>query len=257
MPSPAEQARVLRGLSALTKRDLEAIWRKLNLDRPDRLAEPLAVILEEITAKYGSAAATLAAEWYDEARAAAGVAGSFRAAPALLPEPSRFESLARWGVGPMFGGDGPDAALQLLLGGLSRQVLNMARDTTAGNVALDPAGPRYARHASANACAFCAMLATRGADYTSEDAALRVVGRGKERRTGPTGRRAGGIRPRGTRALGEKYHDDCHCTAVAVFPGQEYQEAPYVAKWREAYADTSSNDRSVILAEMREALSTN
>lgn len=295
MPSAAEQQAALRGLSRLTERDLAAIWRRLDLSNPDKLAEPLAQVLEEIGAKYGQAAATLAADWYDEAREGAAVKGRFRASPATLPESERFEALSRWGVGPLFPssrpiyddsgdiieyervGPNPEKALSMITGGLSRVVLGMARATTEGNTVLDPSGPRYARHASANACAFCALMATRGAVYASEESALRVTGVSlggtdyrKMRRTGATrehilaGSRArtiaqGGRKGRTTsRALGEKYHDDCHCTTVAVFPGTEYREAPYVKKWREAYADAdSSNDLSKALSSMRQALGIN
>jgi hypothetical protein len=148
-----------------------------------------------------------------------------------MPDPGRFDTLARWGVGPLFGAD-PNSglALSLLSGGLQRIVFDGGRDTSAGSAALDPAKPTYARHASANACAFCALMATRGAVYTSKDAAERV---------GYSAR--GRTRTGGTRSKGEKYHDDCHCVAVVVWPGQEYKPAPYVAKWEQAYLDADGS----------------
>ncbi|MGY2036610.1 VG15 protein [Nocardia gipuzkoensis] len=58
-------------------------------------------------------------------------------------------------------------------------------------------------------CPFCAMLASRGPVYRSDKSALTVVGRGG--------------RPRGNRALGERYHDGCDCEAVLVRRGQDWE----------------------------------
>ena len=268
-PTPAERQRLFVRLAALSEQELARIWRKLNLTKPDRLAGPLAEILAALIEKYGTAGASLAADWYDEARDAAGAAGSFTALPALPPDPERVQVLSRWGIGPLFGAN-PDgaAALSLLAGGLQRQVLKMPRATTEGSATLDPAGPTFARHASANACAFCRMLASRGAVYTSAEAAERVGGRGTDLSTniGRTrGRRAQGIRARGTQRLGDKYHDHCHCVSVPVWPGQSFEEAPYVKQWREQYSealDTSKGSHGAIdvnktLANWREEFGAN
>lgn len=278
MPAtPETYRRAQSTLSARAVADLRKVWPRVSKVSADRLAGVLAPVLVEVTDKYGAAAAALAAEWFEDMRDAAGAAGSSSAVLAEPPSVERLEVLSRWGVGPMFGAS-PDAAgaLSLLSGGLSRQVLDMGRDTVARSVAADTAGPRYARHASANACAFCAMLATRGPVYTSTANAGTVTGENlggkdyrKMRATGMTrdqilaGTREktiaqGGRKGRDTlQPLGEKYHDDCHCTAVPVWPGQRYEEAPYVEKWREAYADAPSNDTKDILASMREGLGTN
>lgn len=240
-------------MAGLSEAELAAIWRKLNLDRPDRLADPLVELLHALVEKYGSAGAALAADWFDEARAAAGASGSFRAAPAFPPTLERVESLARWGIAPLFGAN-PDGmtALGRITGGVVREVLNMPRATTEGSVSLDPSRPTFARHASANACAFCRMVASRGAAYTSRESAERVGGRGTDVSTnvGRTrGRKARGIRARGTQKLGDKYHDHCHCVAIEVWPGQPFEEAPYVKQWRQQYAaalDTSKGEYGAI-----------
>lgn len=270
-PTPAERQRLLSSLSRLTERDLAAIWAKLNLADPDRLAEPLAQVLTEIADKYGAVAASLAADWYEEARDDAGVASRFTPVIADSPDADRVSALSRWGVGPLFGAN-PDgaAALTLIVGGLQRIVLDQARDTTFGSVAVDPARPRWARHASINACAFCALMATRGAVYASEEDALTITGHKlggvdyrKMARTGASresilaGARVNGRKGRPTkRPLGEKYHDDCHCVAVEVFG--DYDEAPYVAEWRDAYtkatAELGSTRTSDVLSQMRQTL---
>lgn len=266
-PTPPERQRAYAALAALAARELAAIWARLDLRNLDRLTDPLAMILAALSDKYGAAAAALAADWYDEARVDAAALGAFAAIPAAAPDMERLEILSRWGVGPLYGAaPRPDAALSRISGGLQRVVLDQARSTVEESAALDPAKPRFARHASANACAFCALMASRGPVYHSEASALTVVGRGTDVSTNvgrKRGRRAKGIRARGSRGLGEKYHDDCHCAVVEVFDGQDYEEAPYVAGWRETYNDVKVTggqygaiDLRATLAEMRKSLGT-
>ena len=287
MAAPAEKVRRAQAtLSAAASADLRRVWPRLLTMRPDNMAEALAIVLEEFATRYGQASAALAAEWFEERREDAKAAGSFRAQVAAIPPAERMEILARWGVGPLFGASpNPATALNLVSGGLTRIVLNAGRETIARSTALDPSGPRYARHASANACAFCAMLATRGAVYTSEANAGRVTGQNlggtdyrKMRRLGGASpevreqilagyKRAtiaqGGRKGRSTtQALGEKYHDECRCLPVPVWPGEQYEEAPYVEKWRDAYASAPGEpgeplDVKETLASMREQLGTN
>ena len=68
-------------------------------------------------------------------------------------------------------------------------------------------------------CAFCCMLASRGAVYTSREAATTVGGWGfKEHYS--DGHDRGRIwkqgRVRGTQKAGDAYHDNCDCTAVLI-----------------------------------------
>lgn len=58
-------------------------------------------------------------------------------------------------------------------------------------------------------CPWCAMLASRGPVYRSDKSALSVVG----------GRRG---QTRGSRDLGEAYHDNCDCDAVLVREGEDW-----------------------------------
>lgn len=282
--APETYRRAQAALSSRAAADLRKVWPRLLTMSPDRTAEALALVLAEVTDKYGSASAALAAEWFEELRAASGATGSLTAQAAALPSTERLEILARWGVGPLFGATPASAtALSLVTGGLSRQVLSVGRETLMQSIATDPAGPRYARHASANACAFCAMLATRGPVYASKASAGTVTG---ENLGGTDYRKArrldGTVTPerraeilRGTRArtieqggrkgrdttqdLGEKYHDDCHCTVVPVWSADQYREAPYVEKWREAYAEAHDGGMTTkeTLSGLRQALGSN
>lgn len=279
MPSLADVEALQRALAALSGRVEDALtagWGQV--DPFD--SRSVAVLVEMLGQTYGDAAATVAADWYEVQRLEAGFADGFPAVLPDEPDASRFEALARWGTGPMYAAT-PDsaAALSLIGGGLQRIVADMARSTILTSVSQDSAAIGWARHASANACAFCAMLATRGAVYKTQAGALSVTGVNlggtdyrKMRRTGATregilrGSRAttidqGGRKGRATkRPLGERYHDHCHCVAIPVFG--TYEPAPYVAGWRQVYADSTVRrpggaiDTKATLAEMRSALGT-
>ena len=163
---------------------------------------------------YLAAAGDLTAQWYDEQPT---TTRGFRAAAATLAPVGQLAISGRWALTQ----SNPVAALQ---GSSTRAVFNSSRRTVLSNVERE-SGARWARHASANACAFCRMLATRtgvgkGSLYTSKTAAVR---------TGTTKRK------RGKRSAGDKYHDHCHCIAVPVRPGDSYEPAPYVQQWTEDY----------------------
>lgn len=105
-----------------------------------------------------------------------------------------------------------------LAGRQHREALNAGRDAVI--VSAEANGKRWRRVTDGNPCAFCAMLATRS-DYTSAFAAQYVVGRGRTTKLGARGRRGLGVRPRGKRQLGEKFHDRCGCTVTEVLSDWE------------------------------------
>jgi hypothetical protein len=183
----------------LAFRDLVAEYRTLDSDDLAGMQRELARFLPELVDTYGSATAASAADWYDELRDEARVAGRFRAVPVELPGTSRTDALAGWATATT---DRP-MVLARAAGGLQRIVANASRDTVTLSAARDPAPTRYRRVASGGACSFCLMLAAR-TDYRSEESASRV----------------GNGRSRGTRAAGQQFHDHCNCAVVPVWPGQ-------------------------------------
>ncbi|WP_237082979.1 VG15 protein [Mycobacteroides abscessus] len=205
----------------------------------------------EAIAPFLSAAALLTAQWYDEQP----TSSTYTAAPAELTPAAQLAVSGRWAMLQT-------APLDALTGSAARALFNASRETVLTNVMAEP-GARWARHASANACSFCRLMATRGAVYTSEASATKVTGRGanlersdrraiaagqmsrdealqrrsvyrSQRLAAKAGKNVGDSRigaQRGTRALGEKYHDRCHCIAVMVRPGNTYQPPAYVEQW--------------------------
>lgn len=154
--------------------------------------------LPAVAATHGDAAAALAMDYYDEARAVAAARGAFVIEPAAAPAESRLHALVRWGVTPLFGPE-PDmtATVGRIVGGLQRTVLDVSRETIADNSLRDPAASGWSRVARPDACAFCRMLVDRGAVYSST-------------------------------SVGFKSHDNCHCAAAVKFvDGREVSPVAY------------------------------
>lgn len=164
----------------------------------DRLDQPelLSFITDAYPAlvtPYIAAGNDLTTVWYDE-QPAAPAAKPFYAEPAAVAPVEQLAISARWA---MLQSD-PTIALK---GTATRAVFSGSRDTVITNTTRE--GILWARHASANACGFCRMLATRGAVYHSQ-------------------------------ALAKKSHDNCHCLAVPDRDGL-YVPAPYVEQWDRDY----------------------
>lgn len=253
----------LENLTTLALADLVAFWRSLEGSTPAERAAEVRRYLPILVNAYGAAAGAMAADFYDDLRAAADVPAGFSASVIDGTSNRDLDVLLNWGLKPLFvpdtGETDPAGALSRLARGSQRLVAGADRATVITNARNDPNAVRYVRHASANACAFCAMLATRQAVFRSEESASVVVGRGTAKRNDGSGydRLRKGVRARGSQSLGERYHTNCHCIAVPVWPGQELEEAPYVAGWREAYYaatdEVGSADTKAILAHMRES----
>lgn len=248
MASSAEQYALMQEVQRLAGADLQALW-QLALQSGD----PFAFILDtypELAAQYATVAAEMSAVWYEEAAPEL----RYVAVPAVLPALEVYRESAAWALGSGDGLEDPRSALSKLSGTLQRAVWNADRETMVQN-AESEGGARWVREAGPRACPFCKMLSTRatasGTYYSSKDAAVKVVGRGKEmsesdrraRARGETrdsGRfRAGGTRTRGTRKLGESYHDNCDCRVVAVRPGREYDPPEHVLRFEEEYKEAS------------------
>ncbi len=88
-----------------------------------------------------------------------------------MPGIERFESLAGWGIGPLFGANpDPLTALHKLNGGLQLVVGNAYRETIMGSSIQDPQARGWQRVADGRACGFCLMLEGRGSVYSESTA---------------------------------------------------------------------------------------
>lgn len=183
MPTPNQLRSSLYGIAVIANRRLDTLWRQV--DTAELAREALKDTLPALIEVYGSAAAALAADWYDDRRAEAAVSGSFTAIPAEITDTGGVE-LAGWGVGPLFQAE-PDwaAARAQIFGGLQRRVTNAGRSTVMESSVADPRAAGW-RRIGAGGCGFCQMLIGRGAVYRETTADF-------------------------------KSHDHCRCAAVPEF----------------------------------------
>lgn len=262
MPTLSEirgRQRALQDLHRAGLREVNQLWGAASNLSSREFQALMLEAFPELALEYNSAAGDMALTWYEDS----GRGLRFQPAAVEPPVIDRFVESTRWALGA-YGEDG----LARLGGVLQRALFDGARAAVVEN-ARSERGATWARYASANACAFCALMATRGAVYTTEGAATAVGSdrweayrRTGGRKFGTEERRRRG-RVRGARQVGDKYHDDCKCIAVEVRPGDSYEPPSYVEKWEEAYVAASHDSRTgeygvidtkKVLAHMRENL---
>ncbi|MET0887904.1 MAG: hypothetical protein ABWX92_15815 [Mycetocola sp.] len=247
----AAYGRSVDDLATLALRDVQALLSAFGDSDPVEVRNGLLLALPEVISPYLTASGDLAATWYEDLRAAA-VGGSFYAKSSGVVNDAHIESLVRWGVKPLFG-QGSSSVLSLVGGGVQRMVANAGRDTIFDNVMADRVRVGYARIPRAGCCAFCSMLASRGAVYNSAESAGGVVGRGVDA-AATAGKRGGqgkGVKARGARSLGSReYHDFCRCRAAPVFAGDTFHKE-VEEKHLALYPGTGGGSTKEVLAQMR------
>jgi hypothetical protein len=128
-----------------------------------------------IVARYGSASAAGALDYYRRERAAAGVVGrapSLRIAP--TPADSVIEEAIGWATSDLYGpvtDESVASAQAKVEEAVSKLVLDQGRDTIIGATNTDKAAKGWVRVTEQGACSFCIMLALRGATYKSQRSA--------------------------------------------------------------------------------------
>jgi len=228
----------LDSLSTAALADLRALLAEVEGMDPDRSKRVLFQAFPELFNPYAAAASEVSASFYEEVRDLAGVGGSFAADTLDAVEADRWGALVGAGTQPrMLEQGASNLMFTFLSGGLTSILSTMAADTIYGNAQKDPVTARFQRVPKAGCCGFCGMLASRGADYDSEESALRVVGRGVpvHRTKGKRGGQGKGIRPRGSQAVGEKFHDHCKCRTVQVYEGNAVEMQADADKYFDAY----------------------
>lgn len=215
------------GVAAVMAHELRAAVRTLDVQHLRQSIPTLSDLVAALTARYGAAAATLAVRHYSESRAAAGVTGRFTPRPADPAPRAQVDAMVSWATQPLWTPEKPavppaegrvapsapssptptaptpEKALEVaeknLVAGAERLVLNQGRTTTVENVQRDRKARAWAREVRPGCCSFCALNASRGAVYRTEDTA----GRNANARFTGSGQ--------------FKFHNDCHCTVVPVF----------------------------------------
>lgn len=175
MSSAAEQRQAVADLTTTAQRDLTLVWSSLAGLSVAEVRDVLTEVLIDLGARFGNAAVALAADWYESMRDAADVPGSFSPVVPDLPEPARWEALARWGVDPLVAAEVPDreAALARVSGGLQRSIADQHRLTIVESSIADPAAAGWRRVGVGDSCGFCRMLIDRGHVYTEASVTFR------------------------------------------------------------------------------------
>lgn len=121
-----------------------------------------------------------------------------------------------------------------------REAIRAGRELVDKASHKDPRVKGWARVTDGNPCHFCAMLASRGAIYTSKQRA--ELGWRKKPVGSPDGRVPQNRRPPVTLADLSAYHPGCHCQAVPIYDRNDFltPEARRLAReWREVTAGTT------------------
>lgn len=127
------------GLVRLARRDLDVLLRSIAQGADPR--EVLNDLLPALIRDYGEMGAVVAAEWYDEARAAAAVPGAFRAIP-LAASDRGAEALIGWALSTAQ----DDAGLAgLIVGGMQRRIADHVRLTLSSSAIEDPRAQGWVR----------------------------------------------------------------------------------------------------------------
>lgn len=217
---------------SLAQRDALRIWRLTAGLSPAERVAALRDTIPSLIAGYGSAVATVTADWYDDLRASSDAVGTFQAVIADEIPAEKVQADIGWAATPMFQDDVTDADKAVpgrLAGILQRRALEAGRSTIAFSVTSDPdPRTRWARVPSgATTCAFCLMTASRGAVYRSAENA----------------------------GAGRKFHRFCDCVPTPVWTRADlpYDAGSLYERYEAARQATGVDQPStgLILSELR------
>lgn len=207
------------GLTAALVASLRRLWPTLDLGDTQASLPRYKAGVRAVVDQFSSASISLNADHFDAMRDAAGISTPFRTPVIDTPPAAKVDAGTGWAVSPLFGGDTMtttvEADVQVRVeGAAQKSVMDAGRNELIAAIEADREARGYARVTKPGACAFCMMLATRGAAYKNEHTA---------------GRNAN------TKFVGDgefKYHDNCHCTIQPLF-GKHYEPPAHI---REAQA---------------------
>lgn len=196
------------GLAVLVGRDVDAAFAHLDVGNLRKSLPDFSALIAAITHRYGPASATLAARSYKADRAAAGVTAAYTVVVAPSPDLSQIGQTVDWATQPLWQTE-PDLtqARANVSAATERLVLDIGRNTITANAAKDPKARGWARVPEPHCCAFCALLATRGAIYTGETGAF-------------------------------KTHDNCRCHVEPIFG--HYEPSAQIRAWQALYRDSTT-----------------
>ena len=229
----------LGALSGAALADLQALVAAVEGMAPDKAKAILFEAFPDVFNPYAATVSDVSATFYEEVRAASGVKATFDAQAIKTVPAGRWNALVGFGTQPASFEQGAGALMfQLLSGGLTKTLTEVSADTIVGNAQQESVLVGYQRVPSPGCCAFCGMLASRG---VSGGGSLQVMGRGVPvaQTKGKRGGQGKGIRTRGTRAIGQDFHDFCKCSSVPVFESNYVQMQEDAERYYDSYRDAA------------------
>lgn len=151
--------RAIRDLVTLAEADIRDLWQLVKDAGPDALYE----LLPDIVDTYGSAAQSVAADYYEDLRETSGVAGRF--APVIeAPATTGTSALIGWASAEAVSAE---SFQELILGGVQRRITDQSRSVVRLSSIADPGASGWMRIGSGK-CDFCTMLIRRGGVFTKK-----------------------------------------------------------------------------------------
>lgn len=143
---------------------LREAWPLLDVHNLKATMPQFLAAVKAIVARYGSASAAGALNYYRRERLAAGVRSpaSLRIAPS--PADDVIEKAIGWATSDLYGPVTPESeekAFQTVASQVTQLVLDQGRDTIIDNALNDKSAKGWARVTEVGACSFCIMLALR------------------------------------------------------------------------------------------------
>lgn len=214
-----------RGIRSLALRDLAAWWATVEHLTPSAVQREAEEFLPLLAQAYGEVSAVVAADFYDSARAESAATGRYAASLAPSVAATQASRQVGWASVPLFARD-PETSLGRMGSVVDAAALQDGRDTIIHNSLRDRSRPRWARVPVGKTCAFCLMVASRGAVYRSAETA------------------------------GREFHSKCDCQPVPSWDhGKDlppsYDEGGLYGLYDRARADAGSGDPKSILASIR------
>lgn len=177
-----------------------------------------------IAQTYGDVSSTAAADFYQQSRDASVARGTYRSTLAPSQAADYVKTQLPWALNA----PSSDQRLSRMQKIVDEASLQDGRNTIIRNAQRDPSRPRWARVPVGKTCAWCLMIASRGAVYRSADSA----------------------------GAAKKFHNHCDCQPVATWDhGNDlppsYDEGHLYGLYDRARADAGSGDPKQIAAAFR------
>lgn len=207
----AEQALQIRATN-----DLMRIIDRIDPAQPVAARNALLEAMPALIEKYGAVMAVVAADFFDDL-----ITGDVYI-PGFKP-PAAYWASTRNAVTPLFKSGNMAATTTALVGALQRHILQPARETIMESARRTP-GVAYARMLRGDKnCAFCTVMAGRGAVYSSEPLA------------GDLGKRF------------NDYHDHCDCRVIPIRNERDWPKGYDHERVEKLYKDALDESNTTIL----------